>query len=202
MQTTHWILNYKFFPYGLQVIEYINSYGQQPGGKMLHDPMCELFPTEVACNINIGSTTGAMDRTNFLCILGNNLFNQKYFFMLWLWWVLLILISIFGIFYRLGRIMVPAFSRHLLARKIHGKQLQGLHLTSGDCFVLEMVVDNMSQTPKDIDQMLEEIVKKLTEVQMSKRNWKIAEVEDGYKLDNFPIIRENFPLNASAPTDV
>ena len=47
MQTTHWILNYKFFPYGLQVIEYINSYGQQPGGKMLHDPMCELFPTEV-----------------------------------------------------------------------------------------------------------------------------------------------------------
>ena len=62
--------------------------------------------------------------------------------------------------------------------------------------------------------MLEEIVKKLTEIQMSKRNWKIAEVEDGYKgenfplntsvykLDNFPIIRENFPLNASAPTDV
>merc|ERR1712106_1283603 len=36
MQTTHWILNYKFFPYGLQVIEYINSYGQQPGGTMLH----------------------------------------------------------------------------------------------------------------------------------------------------------------------
>ena len=111
MQTTHWILNYKFFPYGVQVIEYINSYGQPSHGKMLHDPMCELFPTEVACNINIGSTTGAIDRTNFLCILGNNLFNQKYFFMLWLWWVALLLISILGIFYRLGRILVPAFSR-------------------------------------------------------------------------------------------
>ena len=32
-----------------------------------------------------GATTGALDRSNFLCILGNNLFNQKYFFVLWLW---------------------------------------------------------------------------------------------------------------------
>eukprot|EP00092_Neocalanus_flemingeri_P018947 GFUD01020527.1.p1 GENE.GFUD01020527.1~~GFUD01020527.1.p1 ORF type:complete len:460 (+),score=47.04 GFUD01020527.1:248-1627(+) len=226
MQTTHWILNYKFFPYGLEVIEYISSYGQQPGGRSLHDPMCELFPTEVACNINIGSTTGAIDRTNFLCILGNNLFNQKYFFVLWLWWVLLLFISILGIFYRWGRIAVPSFSRYLLARKIHGKQLQRLHLTSGDCFVLEMVLDNMSQTPKMIDQMLEEVEKKLTEIQRSKLHWKIAEVEDGYKgenfplntsgykgenfplntsgykPENFPINPEVFPLNASAPTDV
>ena len=47
MQTTHWILNYKFFPYGLQVMEFISLYGKQSTGKMMHDPMCELFPTEV-----------------------------------------------------------------------------------------------------------------------------------------------------------
>jgi len=215
MQTTHWILNYKFFPYGVQVIDYINSYGQQSSEKMMHDPMCELFPTEVACNINIGSTTGAIDRTNFLCILGNNLFNQKYFFMLWLWWVMLLLISVLGVFYRLGRILVPAFSRYLLTRKIHGTQLGRLQLSSGDCFVLEMLVDNLSQTPKLIDQVLEEIEKKLTEKQRSQLHWKIAEVEDGYKgenislntsgynkQENFPVMSENFPLNASAPTDL
>ena len=112
MQVTHWILNYKFFPYGLQVIDYISYYGQSGSGNLpLHDPMCELFPTEVACNINIGSTTGAMDRTNFLCILGNNLFNQKYFFVLWLWWVTLLSISLLGLVYRWARIMVPSFSR-------------------------------------------------------------------------------------------
>jgi len=213
MQTTHWILNYKFFPYGLQVMEFISSYGKQSPGKMMHDPMCELFPTEVACNINIGSTTGAIDRTNFLCILGNNLFNQKYFFMLWLWWVVLLIISFLGIFYRLGRILVPSFSRHLLGRKLHGSQLARIHLTSGDCFVLEMIVDNLSQTPRLIDQVFEEIEKRLTEKQRSELQWKIAEVEDGYKggnvslntsykQENFPMISENFPLNASAPTEL
>ena len=43
--------------------------------------------------------------------------------------------------------------RYLLARKIHGSQLGRLHLTSGDCFVLEMVVDNMGQTPQLMDQV-------------------------------------------------
>jgi len=77
-----------------------------------------------------------------------------------------------------------------------------IDLSSGDCFVLEMVIDNLSQTPKLIDQMLEEIEKKLTEIQRSKLHWKIAEVEDGYKGENFPLNTsgykgENFPLNTS-----
>lgn len=192
MQVTHWILNYKFWSYGWQVIDYIGSYGQRANQ---HDPMCELFPTEVACNINIGSTTGAMDRTNFLCILGNNLFNQKFFFVLWLWWVGLLLISGLGLFYRWARIVVPSFSRYLLARKVHGAQLNRLNLTSGDCFVLEMLVDNMTQTPELIDQMLEELQKKLG----SNLYLKLSEVKDGYKGgDNFPLntseyVQENTP---------
>ena len=74
--------------------------------------------------------------------------------MLWMWWVVLLLISLLGIFYRLARILVPPFSRHLLTRKIHGNQLSTVYLSSGDCFVLEMVVDNLSETPKLIDQVL------------------------------------------------
>ena len=31
---------------------------------------------------------------------GNNLFNQKYFFVLWLWWIFLMLITMVGILYR------------------------------------------------------------------------------------------------------
>ena len=46
----HWLLNYQFAFYGLKVIEYLgtqkklNSLGQY----VTHDPMCELFPTEVS----------------------------------------------------------------------------------------------------------------------------------------------------------
>jgi hypothetical protein len=31
---------------------------------------------QVACYIRIGATTGSIDRSNYLCILSNNLFNQ------------------------------------------------------------------------------------------------------------------------------
>ena len=65
---------------------------------------------QVACYIRIGATTGAVDRSNYLCILSNNLFNQKYFFVLWLWWFFLIAISVLGIVYRFARIMIPNLS--------------------------------------------------------------------------------------------
>ena len=67
----------KFFGYGQNVINYIWSVKQVgPEGKYLsHDPMCELFLTEVACYILIGASTGAIDRRNYICILNNNIFN-------------------------------------------------------------------------------------------------------------------------------
>ena len=104
---------FMFFLLFVQVMEYVTYYGRS---HVMHDPMCELFPTEVACNINIGSTTGALDRTNFLCILGNNLFNQKYFFVLWLWWIFLMLVTLAGVLYRWSRIAMPGLSRYLLSR--------------------------------------------------------------------------------------
>lgn len=45
---THWLLNYKFWNYGTEVTAYLTMYGEyQLKGLNLHDPMCELFPTEV-----------------------------------------------------------------------------------------------------------------------------------------------------------
>ena len=45
---THWLLNYKFWNYETEVTAYLTMYGEyQLKGLNLHDPMCELFPTEV-----------------------------------------------------------------------------------------------------------------------------------------------------------
>ena len=69
---------------------------------------------QVSCSIQIGASTGGVDKSNFLCILGNNLFNQKYFLILWVWWVFLLVVAVLGLIYRVTRILVPDFSRYLL----------------------------------------------------------------------------------------
>jgi len=150
----------KFWGYGQEVLNYMWSVKHVgPEGQWLtHDPMCELFPTEVACYIRIGATTGAIDRSNYLCILSNNLFNQKYFLVLWLWWFALIGISVLGLIYRFARIMIPDLSRSILMRKVRAWRLENLELSGADCFVLDMLADNLPHTM--MDQVLGEIAKR------------------------------------------
>ena len=113
-QVTHWILNYKFWNYGARVLEYLTIYGEYwKKGENLHNPMCELFPTEVSCNVRVGASTGGIDKTNYLCILQNNLFNQKYFFILWLWWMFLFVVTGLGVSFRMTRLLLKPFSRQL-----------------------------------------------------------------------------------------
>jgi len=160
MFMTDGLLLNKFFGYGQDVLNYIWSVKHVgPDGKWLsHDPMCELFPTEVACYIRIGATTGAIDRSNYLCILSNNLFNQKYFLVLWLWWFALIGVSVLGLIYRFARIMIPDLSRSVLMRKVRAWRLENLELSGADCFVLDMLSDNLPHPV--MDQVLGEIAKR------------------------------------------
>jgi len=169
MQVTDWLLNNKFWKYGLDVLYYLHNYQDfRINGERLHDPMCEVFPTEVSCYLKFGGTSGYADVNAFLCILGNNMFNQKYFFLLWLWWAMLLVISALGVVYRIFRICNPFFSKFLLIRKVHGEQLFGVKMSSGDSFVLEMIVDNLTRTPKLIDEFIEEVASKLFEINSRK----------------------------------
>merc|ERR1711992_1615 len=161
MFITDALLLNKFFGYGQEVFRYIwaeKSINPTNGRYTTHDPMCELFPTEVACYIRIGATTGAIDRSNYLCILNNNIFNQKYFLVLWLWWFFLIAVSTIGLVYRFARIMIPDLSRSVLLRKVRAWRLENLELSGADCFVLDLLGDNIPHPV--MDQVLGEIAKK------------------------------------------
>ena len=162
VQITDWILNSQFWSYGWKVIRYLHVY--QDRSLQLHDPMCQVFPTEVGCRIVQGGENGHVNQQNLLCILGNNIFNQKYFFALWLWWMFLLVISVLGLISRLLRISFPIFSKMLLLRKVHGSQLRGLILTSGECFVLELLLDNLTHVPAFSDAMLGEIAANMKDV--------------------------------------
>jgi len=186
----NWLLNYQFALYGLKVLEYLGTIKRvnQLGQYVTHDPMCELFPTEVACTLRYGATTGALDRSNFLCILGNNLFNQKYFFVLWLWWAFLLLFSACGLVYRAARMTVPSFSRVMLMRKVHGQQLATLMLTSSEYFVLDLMVQNMES--RQMEMVLEEVEK-----QYKRR----AAQKLGKMSDSLPSVIIDEPKAPSAP---
>ena len=73
--------------------------------------MINKYFLQVSCYIRIGATTGGIDASNYLCILNNNIFNQKYFLVLWMWWMFLIGISVIGLVYRFARMMIPDLSR-------------------------------------------------------------------------------------------
>jgi len=154
----------KFWGYGQEVLHYMFSVKHVgPEGQYLtHDPMCELFPTEVACYIRIGATTGAIDRANYLCILSNNLFNQKYFLVLWLWWSALICLSTMGLLYRVARIAVPDISRSMLLNKVSARSLERVDLSGSDCFMLDMLATNLPHTV--MDQVLAELPKRSSSV--------------------------------------
>merc|ERR1711933_373180 len=130
-----------------------------------HDPMCELFPTEVSCYINIGATTGAIDRSNYLCILNNNIFNQKYFLVLWMWWMFLIGLSVIGLVYRFARMMIPDLSRSILLRKVPASWLRTMELTSGESFVLESMAANMPHP------MIEQVIIEISKKDVLKTKW-------------------------------
>ena len=162
VQITHWLLNHKFWMYGLEVLTYLHTYQEARAHNVtLHDPMCELFPTEISCTFKVGAPNGGINDQSILCILGNNMFNQKFFFVLWIWWMFLLVVSVFGIFFRLIRISNPWLSKCLLLRKAHGNQFKGLWLSSGECFVLGLFVDNFNKTPTLLNQIFDEIAVRL-----------------------------------------
>ena len=65
---------------------------------------------------------------------------------------------------------------------MHGGYLDRLTLTSGECFVLEMVIDNLKTTPNQVTNVLEEIESRLLDQEL-KTHW-LADEEDGYKGDS------------------
>jgi len=163
------LLNGQFWSYGYKVLMFLNDGAREVSeadnefqrvGIMTHNPMCELFPTEVGCSLRYGATTGAINRSDFLCILGGNVFNQKFFFILWLWWAFLLIATVVAIVYRLARIQSPFISWSMLKRHVPEQQVP-THLLFGssDFFVLDRMAQNLDEDT--MEKVLHEIEKVL-----------------------------------------
>ena len=111
-------LDGKFMTYGLDAFEHfkgkteITSITDRVTKATIDvplDPMCSVFPTVVSCTIKTFAVVeGAKDTKNTICMLGQNIMNQKIFLVLWLWFTILWCVSLCQIIYRVTTILVPS----------------------------------------------------------------------------------------------
>jgi len=157
------LLDGQFWGYGTEVFKYWQSESQDS-----HSPLCTVFPTEVSCTVPTGGATGHIDKPNTLCILSNNMFNQYYFLILWVWWCVLLVISGFYILYDLMKLTVPAFTnnsfKYSLVPYNLESQVNNLDMSKFDIYLLARVNQNLKGS--EIDALLKELVPKQNQKEM------------------------------------
>ena len=92
-------LNGQFLTYGHDAIQYYFKSKDQKLKEL--NPFCKVFPTEVSCEFpSISSTGGLFIRSGF-CILNQNIYHEKLYFVLWIYLLCLMIFSIFFVLYRI-----------------------------------------------------------------------------------------------------
>lgn len=89
-----------------------------------------------------------------------------------------------------------------MSRKCHNGNLDGVRITSGECFVLELIIDNLSNEPRKVRELLREVRTKLTErtVTMTKgARDRRADIEDGFRHDKPPGYNKMMEDQLTAP---
>merc|ERR1719370_2226129 len=116
-------LNNKFRWFGLEVVEYYSwSFrDRQNRDLMLRNPLCAVFPTEVSCNIpNVGAA-GNEQAHNGLCVLTQNIINEKIYLGLWFWFVFMGITSTIFTFYRISTIFFDKLRFMLIFKTVRHK---------------------------------------------------------------------------------
>jgi len=113
-------LNNKFMWYGWNVVTYYSFSQEERMDKELglKNPMCTVFPTVTSCNIpNVGAA-GVAQVHNGLCVLTQNIINEKIYLVLWFWYSFLGPVSVVYICYRIITIFFRGVRFSLLYRKV------------------------------------------------------------------------------------
>ena len=85
--------------------------------KVSPSPFCQAFPLEVSCTVpNVGAAGGEQN-FNGLCVLSQNIINQKMYLVIWFWMTSLICITPLCMVYRLCTLFFDCFRSGLLMGK-------------------------------------------------------------------------------------
>ena len=119
------------------------------------NPMCELFPKQVACYYSRYGMGGGLDSRHAMCILGHNMMNDKVFLLIWVWFCFLILIGLNRAMTRSFQLTSARVRFFLMKVKMdryfrnnaHIKHIQHyiVNCSIGDWFVLYQMSKNLNK---------------------------------------------------------
>jgi len=116
-------LNDKFQWYGWEVATYYSyPYSQRVSKELaIRNPVCSVFPTVTSCDIpNVGAG-GGTQMHNGLCVLTQNIINEKIYLVLWFWYAFLAPASILFMAYRIITIFFGGVRFALIYRTVRKK---------------------------------------------------------------------------------
>jgi hypothetical protein len=160
-------LNGKFLWYGYDVIQYLirdkyDEFGDYDGSSETVNPMCAAFPTLVNCEYFLGGVgVSRLDTRSAVCILSQNIVNEKIYLILWFWHIFLIGSSTFMLGYRFITTLIPHFRQYELffrARKGRSKVIEEVskRIALSQWFILCQIGRNHSDS-----RMFNDLLKKI-----------------------------------------
>jgi len=115
------------------------------------NPMCAVFPTEVSCTVpNIGAAGGEQNH-NGLCVLSQNIINEKIYLIIWWYLSVLVVLSVVFTCYRLCTLFFDQLRFSLIYAKIANRYDEDVRRSLkfvlarcyiGDWFVLYQLLKN------------------------------------------------------------
>ena len=121
----------------------------------LVDPMCEVFPKQVACYYTRFGMGGGMDSRHAMCILGHNMINDKVFLLVWVWHCFMVVVGCLRVMTRAGQLLSANIRFFLIKMKMDRYFKNNAHMlhirhyvrncSLGDWFVLYQMSKNLNK---------------------------------------------------------
>lgn len=93
----------EFLSYGHHVFQYLISGSEEK----MDDPMARVFPKVTKCSFQSYGPSGGVQKFDGLCVLPVNILNEKIYFIIWFWFVILATVSGLLILLRILLLLVP-----------------------------------------------------------------------------------------------
>lgn len=133
----------EFMSYGSRVISFSEMQQEERV-----DPMIYIFPRMTKCVFRRVGPSGTIEKIDSLCVLAQNIVNEKAFIFVWFWYVIMATLLCMVMVFRLVLVFVPTVRPHLIHMRNRMVSIDALKVicqksSVGDWWILYMLCFNL-----------------------------------------------------------